>query len=126
MGRPLTTGTLVKTPTVKLTIKAGTKFIGVLKKSEPSKFGKLFTFSIEESDAPITMKDTAGIEADVDVKPGDDVALFASGQLHDALAQAQIGERVGIKFIDKKLNPKSGRYFNDFKASVLDKEEVWD
>lgn len=120
MGRVLNSGELVKTPVVKLSIKPGSMFVGVLKDVKDGKFGKIFTFGIEDTDAPITLKNEAGELQEVDVKPGDDVALFASGQLKDKLIQAQIGEKVKVTFVDKKLNQKSGRYFNDYLAEVVD------
>lgn len=121
MGRVLGgNAEFTKTPVVKLTQKAGTKFKGTLKASKDSKFGKIYTFTILDGDAPITLKQDDGSVVDVDVKPGDDVAVFASGQLNDKLSGANIGENVEITFLDKKLNPKTGRYYNDYHAEVVD------
>jgi len=122
MGRVLNGGggDFIKTPTVKISAKPGASFLGTLKDVKDGKFGKIFIFAIEDTDAPITIKNEKGELEEVNVSPGDDVAIFASGQLKDKLVQAQAGEKIRVKFVEKKLNPKSGRYFNEYHAEVVD------
>lgn len=122
MGRVLSggTGEFVKTPTVKISAKPGATFLGTLKDVKDGKFGKIFIFAVEDTNAPITVKNEKGELEEVEVAPGDDVAIFASGQLKDKLVQANTGEKVSIKFVEKKLNPKSGRYFNEYHAEIVD------
>lgn len=107
------------TPTVKLSQKDGSKFIGVLEGSKPGTYGKIFQFKVEDTDAPITLKEGEHIK-EVDVKVGDLVAVFGSGQLGEKLSQAKIGEKIEIVFKGKKLNPNTGRYFNDYSANVIE------
>lgn len=106
-------------PTVKITDKAGTKFVGVLKGKAPSRFGARYIFNILDTNAPITLKEGESLK-EVEVAENDEVSVFASGQLDEKLSKAENGEKIEINFLGKKLNPKSGRYYNDFKADVIE------
>jgi len=106
-------------PTIKITDKAGAKFVGILKGKVPSRFGQRFLFNIVDTNAPITIKKGESI-TEVEVAEGDEVAVFASGQLQEKLDKAEVGEKVEINYLGKKLNPSSGRHYNDFKAEIID------
>lgn len=103
------------------------RFVGVLKNYKDGNFGREFVFAVVEGDVfigrPNGSKNEQGhnIYAEVDVKPGDLVQVTTSkgGQLESKLNQAIIEEKIEIIFKGKKLNPKSGRSFNDFKVIVL-------
>ena len=129
MARELTSGSGGNfPPSLKLTRKAGSRFVGILDGNRETSFGDEFTFKVVEGDAfigkPTGEKNEKGhnILAEVDVAPGDKVALTTTkgGQLEAKLKQAIIGEKVEIVFKGGKLNPKSGRTFNDYSVSVLD------
>lgn len=118
--RELTRGGFSSTPVVRLADKQGCKFIGIIKENSASKFGLIFKFTILDGDAPISVKDASGNLVEASVKPNDDVIVFASGQLKDKLLMAQVGEKIEIEYRGKKVNPKSGRAFNDYVVSVVD------
>lgn len=121
MGRrELSSGNFSSTPVVRLTDKVGCKFIGIIKENSASKFGLIFKFTILDGDAPIKTKDASGNLVEAAVKPNDDVVVFASGQLKDKLLMAQVGEKIEIEYKGKKVNPKSGRAFNDYCVAVVD------
>jgi len=107
------------TPVVRLTDKVESKFTGILKASTTSKFGLVFTFAIQDGDAPIKKKE-GDLLIETSVNLGDEVVIFASGQLKDKLLQAQIGEKIEIEYKGKKVNPKTGRAFNDYIVSVVE------
>lgn len=118
--RELSSGNFSSTPVVRLADKQGCKFVGIIKDNSASKFGLIFKFNILDGDAPIKNKDASGNLVDVSVKPNDEVIVFASGQLKDKLLMAQVGEKIEIEYKGKKVNPKSGRAFNDYSVAVID------
>jgi len=118
--RELTSGGFSSNPVVRLSDKPGCKFVGIVKSNGTSKFGLVFNFAIVDGDAPIKKKDANGNLVEAPVSVNDDVVVFASGQLKDKLLQAQPGEKIEIEYKGKKVNPKTGRAFNDYVVSVLD------
>lgn len=118
--RELNSGNFSSTPVVRLADKPGCKFIGLIKENSASKFGLIFKFTILDGDAPIKTKDAAGNLVEAAVKPNDEVVVFASGQLKDKLLMAQVGEKIEIEYKGKKVNPKTGRAFNDYSVAVVD------
>ena len=112
---------LSNVPVVMFKEKPGCKFVGLIKNNAPTKYGLVFNFEILDGDAPIKQKDPNTDQfVDTPVKVGDLVAVFASGQLKEKLVMAQPNEKIEIEFVGKKLNPKSGRYFNDFIVHVIE------
>lgn len=107
-------------PVVRIHEKEGSRFVGFIQEKSETKFGEAVTFLVEDGDAPIAIKDSNGTFVEVDVKAGDKVTVFAGGQLKDKLAMAKPGEKLEIIFKGKKLNPKSGRRFNDYVVNVLE------
>lgn len=120
MKRELKHTAMEGTPTVRFGDKPGCKFVGHIGDSNDTKFGKAYSFTILDGDAPIKRKDEAGTLHDVDVKVGDKVTVFASGQLLDKLSMAEPGEKIEIEYLGRKLNPKSGRSFNNWVVNVIE------
>lgn len=133
MARELTGGKGGFPPSVKF-LKEGDKFAGKLTgvKDSNNGFGPQYSFEVIGGTAfigsPDGTKNDKGFNnyKEVDVAPGAAVILGTSsgGQLERSLAEAVPGDIIAIVFNGKKLNPKSGRRYNDFKVLVLQETEV--
>jgi len=117
--RPLK-GDIERTPVVDLKKEEGSKLVGVLKDTAESKYGHIYRFILETTDGSTSLKNEAGEIQEVEVKPGDTVALFASSYLDADLQKAKIEERIEVIWHGLKQNPKTGRSFNDYEANVLE------
>jgi len=106
-------------PVVRFIDKPNSMFLGTLKRVNSSTYGILATFVIKECTAPIKKKEGENL-VEIEVQPGDEVGVFASGQLADKLSLAEIGNEIEIQYHGKKLNEKTGREFNDFTVSVIE------
>lgn len=118
-------GTIVKSPSVDLRTKPGTKITGVIKRIGVTKYGHYYDMVLEATDGEATIQEEVDngkkVKKPVEVKAGDDVRYFASTFLDIELqAGAKVGDRIEIVWNGLKLNPGTGRSFNDFEASVLD------
>jgi hypothetical protein len=133
MARELTGGKGGFPPSVKF-LKEGDKFAGKLTGVRESNngFGPQYSFEVIGGTAfigsPDGTKNDKGFNnyKEVDVTPGTVVSLSTStgGQLERSLSDAVNGDIVGVLYNGKKLNPKSGRRYNDFKVFVLEEKEV--
>lgn len=65
---------------------------------------QVYEFSVVDTDMNFQKKNDKGEYADVDVKEGEIVSVFAPTSLHKALQQAEVGET--IKFVYKGLGAK--------------------
>lgn len=122
MGRKLTGQTLEPTPVVGITQKIGGKFVGTLvgeRKEVKMKRGKkaVYLFTIEDSDMPVQIKGEDSRYKDIDVEPGEKVAIFAPTVLDRALSNVKLGERVQAIYLGEATG-KNGNYHN-FDAEVL-------
>ncbi len=106
-------------PAVRLQDKDGSKFVGKLVGSKTSKFGLEFTFAVVGGDANTAIRENKQWK-EVEVKIGENVTVLTSkdGQLESKLSEVKDGQTATIVFLGKKLNPKSGRYYNDFQVFV--------
>lgn len=113
---------LKSNPTVRLSDKLGSRFVGKYVTSKDitinSKASKLHEFHAVDGDALITVKDGNGYK-EADVKEGDVVTVFGSKAIDTAIAQVVAGETVEIVFNGQR-NLKGGRRFNDFAISILE------
>ena len=76
-------------PTIKITDKAGAKFVGILKGKVPSRFGQRFLFNIVDTNAPITIKKGESI-TEVEVAEGDETKCYLLGTTaHDGSGAIQ-------------------------------------
>jgi hypothetical protein len=109
MGRILSTVGFSSSLVANVKDKKGQYFIGTLlahkqtasaykdEKTGDAKNWNIYEFAVEDTDMPTQRKE--GKEyIDTTVNKGDTVALVAPARLHNALAQAQIGEKIKIVY----------------------------
>lgn len=119
--RPLSTE-LKSNPTVRLTEKLGSRFIGKYIGSRDitisGKPNKLYELSALDGDALITVKE-GNTYKEAAINEGAVVSLFGSKAIDTAMAQATPGQVLEFVFNgEKKL--KGGRRFNDIAVAVLE------
>lgn len=109
-------------PTVRLTDKLGSRFVGKYISSKDiqisGKPSKLHEFNAVDGDALITIKE-GGTYKEAAINEGDVVSLFGSKAIDTAVAQVQPGDVLEFIFNgEKKL--KGGRRFNDVAVAILE------
>lgn len=122
MGKRALSTELKSNPTVRLTDKLGSRFVGKYIASKDisinNKPSKLHEFNAIDGDALITVKE-GNTYKEADIKEGDVVSLFGSKAIDTAVAQVVAGEVLEFVFNgEKKL--KGGRRFNDIAVAVLE------
>jgi len=137
-------GTMRRMPTVKFTRKGqedvpNTWVIGRLlaaRELGPNK-GHIFELAIENAHDKLAIQTATGKDAngkntyaEVEVKPNDVVSIFGgvsekgvANQLEDKLSQVPAGTRIKVVYNGKKLNPSSGREYNDYSVLMLEENE---
>lgn len=127
--RELTGTKFEPTPTVKLTEQVGSTFKGKLLDSKDGKFGKIYFFSMLDGTASIKLStgekemvegEERSVYKEVDVAVGDKVMLVPGSQLKSKLLEAKIGDTIEITYLGKKVSPKTGYKFGDYKAIVVE------
>jgi len=122
MGKRTLSTELKSNPTVRLTDKLGSRFVGKYLGSKDitiqGKSSKLHEFNAIAGDALITVKE-GNTYKEADIQEGDTVSLFGSKAIDTAVAQVNPGEVLEFIFNgEKKL--KGGRRFNDVAVAVLE------
>lgn len=122
MGKRTLSTELKSNPTVRLTDKLGSRFVGKYIASKEiainNKPSKLHEFNALDGDALITIKEGSTYK-EANIKEGDVVSLFGSKAIDTAIAQVNAGEVLEFIFNgEKKL--KGGRRFNDIAVAVLE------
>lgn len=133
MAEVVTGSSLQKTPVVRFTKQneidvPDTWFVGLLQAKKPGKRGTIFEFVIESAHPKLSIAYSLGNKQyeEAKVEPGSRVTVFGTvsekgvpNQLEDKIKQVPENTRVKIFFNGKKLNPKSGREYNDFTVLKL-------
>lgn len=122
MAKRILSTELKSNPTVRLTDKLGSRFVGKYIGSKDITIGgkpsKLHEFNALDGGALITVKE-GGAYKEADIKEGDVVSLFGGTAVDTAIAQVVPGEILEFVFNgEKKL--KGGRRFNDIAVAVLE------
>jgi hypothetical protein len=111
--------TQVTNPTVRLTDKVGSRFVGRYVASRDAGKYRVHEFQAIDGDALITIKDATGGFKEATIDENALVSLFGTKAINDAILQVKAGEVVEFVFNGKK-KLKNGQSFNDIAVAILD------
>jgi hypothetical protein len=118
-------GAVKPTPSVRLTEKVGSRFVGKYIGTKTVQKGKkaltIHDLAAIEGDALITVKDEKGGYKEADIEAGETVAMFGSYMIDQALKQVKPGETVEFVFTGVK-SLANGNKLNEIDISIIEDE----